>query len=207
MRPKLSYANVVATLALFIAIGGAGAFAATQLAKNSVGTKQLKKNAVTTAKIKDGAVTGSKVDLASLGTVPNATHANRADSAGTADNADTAKSAAALAPPEAVHYLGGPGEPALGPSFKAAPNTLGFYKDRQCVVHLLGEVTGPSGSAAFILPEADVPQKSALEAVAVSLGLGGNVEVVTDGEVRPYGQGGGEHNFGLDGVTFRAANC
>jgi hypothetical protein len=38
---------VTATFALIIAVGGASAFAATQLAKNSVGTKQLKNNAVT----------------------------------------------------------------------------------------------------------------------------------------------------------------
>ena len=53
MRPKVTYANVVATLALFIAIGGASAFAASQLGKNSVGTNQLKKNAVTGAKVKE----------------------------------------------------------------------------------------------------------------------------------------------------------
>ena len=60
MRPRLTYANVVATLALFIAIGGASAFAASQLGKNSVGTKQLKKNSVTTAKIKKEAVTAAR---------------------------------------------------------------------------------------------------------------------------------------------------
>jgi len=47
VRTRLTYANVVATLALVLAVGGASAFAATQLAKNSVGTRQLKKNAVT----------------------------------------------------------------------------------------------------------------------------------------------------------------
>ena len=61
MRPKLSYSNVVSTLALFIAIGGASAFAASQLSKNSVGAKQLKKNSVTSAKIKKNAVTGAKI--------------------------------------------------------------------------------------------------------------------------------------------------
>ena len=49
-RPRLTYANVVATLALFIALGG-GAYAAMQLPKNSVGTKQIKKGAVTPAKL------------------------------------------------------------------------------------------------------------------------------------------------------------
>jgi hypothetical protein len=61
MRSKLTYSNVVATLALFIAIGGASAFAASQLGKNSVGPKQLKKNAVTTAKVKNEAITAAKV--------------------------------------------------------------------------------------------------------------------------------------------------
>jgi hypothetical protein len=49
IRPKLTYANLMATLAVFIALGGAS-YAATQLPRNSVGTKQLKKNVVTTAK-------------------------------------------------------------------------------------------------------------------------------------------------------------
>jgi hypothetical protein len=43
MSPKLNYENVLATLPLFIAIGGASAFAASQLGKNSVGSKQLKR--------------------------------------------------------------------------------------------------------------------------------------------------------------------
>jgi hypothetical protein len=77
---RLSYANVVATLALFVALGGAS-YAAIKLPKNSVGTKQLKANAVTAAKIKKGAVTGSKIDLASLGTVPSATSALTASNA------------------------------------------------------------------------------------------------------------------------------
>jgi hypothetical protein len=47
---RLTYANVVATLALFVALGG-GAVAATKLGKNSVGTRQLKNGAVTEAKL------------------------------------------------------------------------------------------------------------------------------------------------------------
>ena len=90
-RKRFTYANVVASLALFLVVAGGSAFAASQLGKNSVGTKQLKKNAVTTAKIKpnavttakikknavttakikDGAITGAKVNLGTLGTVPS----------------------------------------------------------------------------------------------------------------------------------------
>jgi hypothetical protein len=79
--PRLTYANVVATLALFIALGSASAFAATKLAKNSVGTKQIKNGSITEAKIKNGAIGGAKVNLASLGAVPKATHAASADAA------------------------------------------------------------------------------------------------------------------------------
>jgi hypothetical protein len=52
-RPRLTYANVIATLALFLALGGGAAYAASTLGKNTVGAKQLKKNAVTGAKVKD----------------------------------------------------------------------------------------------------------------------------------------------------------
>lgn len=89
LRPRLSYANVVSTLCLFILLGG-GAYAAMQLPQNSVGTKQLKNSAVTSAKIKNGAITGSKVDLGTLGTVPNAIHAASADTAATAGSASAA---------------------------------------------------------------------------------------------------------------------
>jgi len=53
-RRRLTYANVVATLALFVALGGASIAAVELLPKRSVGTKQLKKNAVTTKKVKNG---------------------------------------------------------------------------------------------------------------------------------------------------------
>ena len=43
--PKLNYSNVIATIALFVALGGAAVAAG--LPKNSVGTKQLKRGAVT----------------------------------------------------------------------------------------------------------------------------------------------------------------
>jgi hypothetical protein len=99
LRGKLPYANVMATLGVFIALGGVS-YAAAQLPKNSVGTAQLRKNAVatgkvrngavTTAKLRNGAVTGAKVDLASLGTVPSASHAASADSAAHADAATSA---------------------------------------------------------------------------------------------------------------------
>ncbi len=49
----LSYGNVVATLALFIALGGVS-YAAVTLPAHSVGTKQLKSDAITSAKVRNG---------------------------------------------------------------------------------------------------------------------------------------------------------
>jgi hypothetical protein len=50
VRGNLTFANVIALIALFVALGGS-AYAATQLPKNSVGPKQIKKAAVTPAKL------------------------------------------------------------------------------------------------------------------------------------------------------------
>ncbi|MGH2939115.1 MAG: hypothetical protein ACRDPE_13455 [Solirubrobacterales bacterium] len=92
LRRKLTYANAMATVAVFIALGGAS-YAAVKLPKNSVGTRQIKNNAVTGAKIRNRAVSGQKIDLSTLGTVPAASHAASADSAQNASHAARADSA------------------------------------------------------------------------------------------------------------------
>lgn len=56
LRQRLTYANVMATLGVFIALGGTS-YAALNLPANSVGTAQLRKNAVTGAKVKNGSLT------------------------------------------------------------------------------------------------------------------------------------------------------
>ena len=64
MRKLLSRpspAMIVACLALLVALGGTGMAAATQLAKNSVGTPQLKDGAVSNPKIKNNAINSAKV--------------------------------------------------------------------------------------------------------------------------------------------------
>lgn len=60
VRSRLSYANVVSTICLFLLLGGV-AYAATQLPANSVGSRQLKRNAVTGPKIKNGAISAAKL--------------------------------------------------------------------------------------------------------------------------------------------------
>ena len=58
-RFKLTYANVMATGAMFVALGGVG-YAATSLPVNSVGTTQLKDRAVTSSKIATATLTSLK---------------------------------------------------------------------------------------------------------------------------------------------------
>jgi hypothetical protein len=60
LRAHLTYANVVATIAVFIALGGSS-YAALKLPKNSVGSEQLKPNSITSAKVKGGSL--STTDL------------------------------------------------------------------------------------------------------------------------------------------------
>ena len=71
LRPRLTYANVAATIALFLAIGGGTVYAAFNLGRNDVHSKNiapravkasdLAKNAVTSPKIKDGAVQAADI--------------------------------------------------------------------------------------------------------------------------------------------------
>jgi len=55
IRSRLTYANVMATVAVFITLGG-GAYAAVKLPRNSVGTGQLKRNAVDSSKVRDASL-------------------------------------------------------------------------------------------------------------------------------------------------------
>jgi hypothetical protein len=62
MRARLTYANVIATIALFFALGLGGAWAANQLKKNSVSSKQVKNETLVSKDLKNGkAVKGSDV--------------------------------------------------------------------------------------------------------------------------------------------------
>jgi hypothetical protein len=56
---RLTYANVMSTLAVFVALGG-GAYALS-VPRNSVGSAQLKRSAVTSAKLRSGAITTGKI--------------------------------------------------------------------------------------------------------------------------------------------------
>jgi hypothetical protein len=86
IRKRLTYANVMSSIAVFLILGGATAFAAkkigtSQIKANAVTTGKIKKEAVTTSKIKKDAVTGAKVKESTLGEVPSAANAGNANAA------------------------------------------------------------------------------------------------------------------------------
>jgi hypothetical protein len=117
-----TYSEAVATLALFVALGGTS-YAVTSLPASSVGTSQLKNASVTAAKLHAHSVgaaavvldslTGKQINEASLGEVPMARSATSADSAttartaGSATTAGTATSAVTAATAANATLLGG----------------------------------------------------------------------------------------------------
>jgi hypothetical protein len=52
LKGRLTYSNVMATVAVFVALGGTS-YAAITLPRNSVGSNQLKRNSVTSSDVKD----------------------------------------------------------------------------------------------------------------------------------------------------------
>jgi hypothetical protein len=100
IRKRVTYANVMSSIAVFLVLGGASAYAAKKIGSNeikgnsittgkikkeAVSASKIKKNSITTVKIANGAVTGAKLNLGTVGTVPNAAHANSADNANNAN--------------------------------------------------------------------------------------------------------------------------
>jgi hypothetical protein len=101
LRRHLSYANVMASIAVFVALGGISYAAATingsKIIKGTVGGAKLKNGTLTSTQVKQNSLTGSVIEESSLGTVPSAqtaASATTATTATTAGSANTAQSAA-----------------------------------------------------------------------------------------------------------------
>jgi hypothetical protein len=123
IRKRITYANVMSSIAVFLVLGGASAYAAKKIGSNeikgnsittgkikkeAVSASKIKKNSVTTSKIANGAVTGAKLNLGSVGTVPNAAHANAADTANTANTANAVNGVFAQKINYGVNSVSGP---------------------------------------------------------------------------------------------------
>lgn len=160
LRSALTYSNVVATLALFLAISGGVAYAASHLgrnavksrniaahavktrniAKNAVKKGNLAANAVTTAKVKKEAITAAKVKAGTI---------TRADLApGTLTGLQVLDASATTVPGLTEHKEGGTPVPLSG--------TTSFTPEAGKSYELLSELKGtptdadgPEGGACF----------------------------------------------------------
>ena len=74
---RLSYANLMATIAVFLALGVGTVYAASK-----INGKQIKANSIPGNRLKVNSVTSQQINPATLGTVPNASHSTNADKAG-----------------------------------------------------------------------------------------------------------------------------
>ncbi|HJZ36763.1 MAG TPA: hypothetical protein VJ204_10895 [Solirubrobacterales bacterium] len=141
---KLTYANVVATLALFLVLAGGTAFAAKQmLPGNSVGTRQIKKEAVTPAKLSGAAkaaltgAQGPKGDAGPQGPKGDAGPQGQKGDAGP---------------------KGDPGEPGLRGEPGPFPATLPAGKSLSGYLEILAETTPiTTESASFAFPLTAAP--------------------------------------------------
>jgi len=136
IRKRLTYGNVMSTIAVVLAMGGTTAMAAGKLGKESVGTHQLRRDAVTGTKVKDGSLRGADIDASTLGTVPGAQRAQSADtatkagSASRADVASTADVATSAKRADAAPPVGPAGGDLAGtyPAPTVAPQAIGSAK-------------------------------------------------------------------------------
>lgn len=123
----LSFSNVIAVIALFVALGGAAyagskingrkivraSIGGAKLKDETITAKQIKKGTITGAQIKEGSLGANVIDLSNIGTVPlaqsavTATHAAKATSAqaaATATNATNAETAAKATTAESARH-------------------------------------------------------------------------------------------------------
>ena len=137
-RPRLSYANVMSTIAVFIALGGTSY----AVARNSIGNAQLKRNAVTAAKVKDRSLGTSELSSAARASLRGSRGlrgpAGPQGEPGTASGSSAAQSLA----PEAWQPLGPIG--GWG-NYSGGYEAAGFRKDRQGQVHLRGLISQGGG--------------------------------------------------------------
>jgi hypothetical protein len=218
LSSKLTYANVISTLCLFLVLGGGAAVAAGQLGKNSVGTKQLRNGAVTGPKIKRASIEATKLTPLAISTLDGQKGPKGAKGATGARGATGPKGdrgaigpqgpQGTFAEPESLRVVGGPGQPAFGLGWENFNSTThvpaAFYLDRQGVVHLQGEVSRRSGTGneVFVVPLGYAPER---QQTFAAVGNGGTFAVIViepDGEVSFAG--GDPGVLHLNGITWRA---
>jgi hypothetical protein len=204
-RPRITYANVVSTLCLFILLGGT----AWAVAANSVGTAQLKDKAVTNPKLAANSVgTGKVIDGSLLkqdfkpGELPPGLTPASFTGAGLADD------------PSATSCFGVGG--ALSGWYNYASDStntsspygrVGYYRDPLGFVHLRGTAehcpAGTNGeiTEVFTLPQGYRPPFQFQEAGVESSSTDAPTNVHIDAAGHVYAEA--VHVVSLEGLNFR----
>jgi hypothetical protein len=186
IRDRLTYANVVATLALFVALGGAS-YAAVTLGKGQVKSKNIARGAVKSKHVRDFSL---GVGDLQKGVIP------------------TPSAPTTVPPLEAFHLVGQPGEPAFQNSWVNQDPTnffpAGFAKDAFGVVHLRGLVNAGTSSAIFQLPVGYRPGKNMYFPASQASGDYAELAISFSGLVSRNSFTAPSGAFYLDGTTFRA---
>jgi hypothetical protein len=189
-RPRLTYANVMSTIAVFIALGGTSY----AVARNSIGTAQLKNNAVTSAKIKNRTV-------ATRDLTPGARGSQRGPRGPQGPPGSTADLQPEPWNPQAVSG-GWANYPAGG------LETGAFRKDKQGEVHLRGTVAQRSGppvraTTIAVLPEGYRPGRTQIFETASQGDGPAQVSIQPNGEIIWVAGLASDGNFTtLNAITF-----
>jgi len=144
-RPRLTYANVMSTLAVGLLVAGGVGYAAVTLPDNSVGTKQLKNNAVTGAKVKNGSL-----GTADLSAAARASLQGQTGPAGPAGDTGQAGATGATGAAGATGGQGVPGPTASGFAQTTVDTTLTPGSPNATVIRL---TTATTTSGALVLAE------------------------------------------------------
>jgi hypothetical protein len=193
---RLTYANVIASLALFLALGGGAVWAASHKSAK-IGTGKLKPNAVTAGKIKANAITQSKIrDNAVTGAKLREGAVNLSKlAAGTNLIATASSSAVAVDGPGAVNVsLSGAlsftptaGSPYLM-SVEARSTNLARSGTEPCRVTVVPLVNGAEwGTGAPLVLSAFEPTPEAPSGTVPAAGLTSPVGITTPGATQTIG--------------------
>lgn len=190
MKPRVSYANLVSTLALVLALSGTAI-----AAQGLITGKDVKNGSLAGKDLAKDTVTGKQVKESSLKTVPDA------------QKLGGAPASAYLKGGLDLHVVGQPGEPTLDAPWDPGTPAPAFWKDAQGVVHLRGYVVDGSGTngSVFTLPSGFRPAESFADfVVAGVVGTYHTLSIDADGTIYWYKGSGDATYMSLEGVTFLA---